>query len=163
MIKRTLIAIVAALLVAATGCLESNESCSIVVSAMTASDMDSPQNESVVRVGLEQELVTVGLQTHLIGGHGEAQFYSVYVTAALEDAGALGQPYFGYLAGVPTETEDGGFHGPLLGTRYRLFDNVETVNAETYVEGWYRSANGPLKNMDYFNEYMAFAGIRYRF
>jgi hypothetical protein len=111
---------------------------------------------------LEQELVEVGLQSHFIGVHGEDQFYSVYVISALEDTGTLGQPYFGYLAGLPTETEDGGFHGPLLGTRYKLSD-VENVNVQSYVEGWYRSANGPLKNMDYFDEWKALVGIRYRF
>ena len=160
MIKRTLIAIAVALLVAATGCLESNESCSIVVSAMTASDMDSPQNESVVRVGLEQELVTVFAQTNVIGVHGEGQFYGVGVAAALDvnDIALLGQPYFGYQVGVPTEDEDGGFHGPLLGTRYRVSDNVETG-----VEGWYRSFNGPLKAMDYVDQWKALVFVRYRF
>lgn len=160
MIKRVMLSITVVLLVAAIGCLESNESCSIVVSAMTASDMDSPQNETLYRVGLEQELVTVGIQTHLIGVHGDGQFYGAYMTAALDvnDITLFGQPYFGYQAGVPTEDEDGGFHGPLLGTRYRLSDNVETI-----VEGWYRSFNGPLKAMDYVDEWKALAGIRYKF
>jgi len=158
--KQWILIIAAVLLVAATGCLERCEESSIVVSAMTATDPESPQNESVFRVGLEQELVTVGLQTHLIGIHGEDQFYGVYMTAALDinDVALLGQPYFGYQVGVPTEDEDGGFHGPLLGTRYSLSDNVETV-----VEGWYRSFNGPLKSMDYVDEWKALAGIRIKF
>lgn len=155
-----ILTIAVVLLVAATGCLQSNEDCSIVVSAMTATDPDSPQNESVFRLGLEQELVTVGLQTHLIGVHGEGQFYGIYVAAGLDvnDIALLGHPYFGYQVGVPTEDEDGGFHGPLLGTRYKLSENVETV-----IEGWYRSFNGPLKAMDYVDEWKALAGIRYKF
>lgn len=157
---RWILTIAAVLLVAATGCLERCEESSIVVSAMTASDMDSPQNESVFRLGLEQKFVTVFAQTNVIGVHGEGQFYGVGVAAALDvnDIALLGQPYFGYQAGLPTEDEDGGFHGPLVGTRYRLSDNVETV-----IEGWYRSFNGPLKAMDYVDEWKALAGIRYRF
>jgi hypothetical protein len=148
------------LLVAATGCLETCEESSIVVSAMTASDVDSSQNESVVRLGLEQDLITIFAQTNVIGVHGEDQFYGVGVSGALDvnDVALLGQPYFGYQVGVPTEDEDGGFHGPLLGTRYKLSDNVETV-----VEGWYRSFNGPLKAMDYVDEWKALVGIRYKF
>ena len=157
--KKWILTIAVALLVAATGCLETcQDAPNVVVSAMTASDPDSPQNESVVRLGLEQELVEVGVQTHIIGAHGESQFYGAYVAASLEEMGIAGQPYFGYQAGLPTEDEDGGFHGPLLGTRYRLSDKVETV-----VEGWYRSFNGPLKGMDYVDEWKALAGIRYRF
>lgn len=146
------------LLVAVTGCLHKNAGNSIVVSAMTATDPESSQNESVFRLGFEQELVEVFVQTHIIGVHGEDQFYSVGVAATLEDAGVLGQPYFGYFAGLPTENEDGGFHGPLAGTRYRISDNVDFVT-----EGWFRSANGPLANMDYFDEWKLVAGPRYRF
>jgi len=158
--KRTLITIAVVLLIAVTGCLERCEESSILLSAMTATDPESPQNESVIRLGLEQELVTVGLQTHIIGRHGEDQFYGVYVTSALDinDIALLGQPYFGYQAGLPTEDEDGGFHGPLLGTRYKMSDRIETI-----VEGWYRSFNGPLKNTDYVDDWKALAGIRYRF
>ena len=48
------------LLVTATGCLETYQDApSLTVSAMTASDPESVQNESVIRVGLEQELVEV--------------------------------------------------------------------------------------------------------
>lgn len=156
--KRLMLTIAVVLLVAATGCLHQNKSNAIVVSAMTATDPESAQNESVFRLGFEQELVEVFVQTHLIGVHGEDQFYSVGIAASLEDAGPLGQPYFGYFAGLPTENEDGGFHGPLAGTRYKISDNVDFA-----VEGWFRSANGPLKNMDYFDRWKAVAGPRYRF
>lgn len=145
-------------LVALTGCLHQNKSNAIVVSAMTATDPESAQNESVFRVGFEQELVEVFVQTHLIGVHGEDQFYSVGIAASLEDAGPLGQPYFGYFAGLPTENEDGGFHGPLAGTRYRISDNVDFA-----VEGWFRSFNGSLRDRDYAEEWRAVAGPRYRF
>lgn len=157
--KRTLMTIAVMFLVGTTGCLETcYDGPNVVISAMTASDTDSPQNESVIRVGLEQELVEVGVQTHLIGIHGEDQFWSAYVTASLEEMGIAGQPYFGYQAGIPTEDEDGGFHGPILGTRHALSERVESV-----VEGWYRSFNGSLKNADYVDEWKALAGIRIRF
>jgi hypothetical protein len=133
---------------------------SLRLTAMTASDADSAQNESVVRLGVEQELVTIGLQTHIIGTHGEDQFYGVFFTADVNapDMAAIGRPYWGYQAGLPTEDEDGGFHGPIFGTRYQLTARVETV-----VEGWYRSFNGPLKDADYVDQWKALAGIRIKF
>ena len=131
----------------------------IAVSALTATDLDSAQNESVLRVELEQETATVGIQTHMIGVHGEGQYYSVLVGAPLPvEPGILGKPYFRYMAGIPTEDEDGGFHGPVLGTSYEVTEKIDTI-----VEGWYRSFNGNLKDADYADRWKAVAGVRYRF
>ena len=154
--KLMLVAIVALSLIA--GCSGNADRPALALSALAATDVESSQNETVIGLELEQENVTVGMRTHLIGTHGEDQFYSIFATVALDDAGILGRPYFGWQAGIPTEDEDGGFNGPIAGMRHKVSDNLEWVT-----EGWYRSFNGPLKNMDYIDEWKALFGPRWRF
>jgi hypothetical protein len=140
----------------------------IAVSALAATDLESAQNEYVGRVGLEQELVTAGVQTHFIGTHGEQQFLGGYAVTSLPNMDLLGTPYVGYQVGIPIDDGDMGYHGPIMGTRHEIAEGFEMVTEiaegfEMVTEGWYRSFNGELKNADFADEWKLLVGPRIRF
>jgi hypothetical protein len=121
-------------------------------------EFDSPDNDFLGRVGVQLADVELGWESTWMGVHGD-QVHGVYALMHLVgEAGILGQPYVGYHATI-IDAEDGGFYGPILGTRYVLTKNMDTV-----VEGWYRDFTGHFQDVAEQNDvWKLFAGIRYRF
>ncbi len=128
-----------------------------VVWGLATTDADSPDNEFVLRAGVQLEDIELGYESLWRGAHGDGQTHGVYVLMHLEGdiSSWLGRPYIGYHASL-IDAEDGGFYGPVAGTVYW----------DVFVmEVWYRDFTGKLKaELDNSNDVVKFTvGARIAF
>lgn len=129
----------------------------IVVWGLATTDADSPDNEFVLRFGVQLKDIELGYESLWRGAHGDGQTHGVYVLMHLEGdiSSWLGRPYIGYHASL-IDTEDGGFYGPVAGTVYW----------DVFVmEVWYRDFTGKLKaELDNSNDiWKVTAGARFAY
>ena len=109
------------------GASEPASTTDLTVWFMGTSDLDSPDNEFIARLGVQLEDVEVGAQSHWLGVHGDNQSYGVYALLHLEGdfTSWVGRPYVGYAASLGVDSEDGSSYGPVLGTVYSKIFVIE--------------------------------------
>lgn len=131
----------------------------LTVWGLSTPEADSPDNTFVLRAGAQLDDVEICLESVYQGVHGDTQSYGVFVAMhILGEPGALGAPYIAFHATI-IDAEDGGFYGPIAGTKYPLGKNLEAI-----VEGWYRDFTGAQKrSAEQNDEFLAFAGLRLKF